>query len=111
MTLLGTCSPLPSLIDQIKTLGELRVVTRNSPLAFYRGADGQPQGPEYELARRFADDLGVRLKMTTVSSYAEIYAALELRAGARGGGRTEGPGAAGRRGGIWSRLISACASI
>jgi len=76
VTLLGTCSPLPSLIEQIKTLGELRVVTRNSPLAFYRAADGQPQGPEYELARRFADDLGVRLKMTPVSSYAEIYAAL-----------------------------------
>jgi len=76
VTLLGTCSPLPSLIDQIKTLGELRVVTRNSPLAFYRAADGQPQGPEYELARLFADDLGVRLKITPVSSYAEIYAAL-----------------------------------
>ncbi len=75
--MLGTCSPLPSLIEQIKTLGELRVVTRNSPLAFYRGADGQPQGPEYELARRFADELGVRLKMTAVSSYAEIYAALD----------------------------------
>ncbi len=29
--LLGTCTPLPSLIDQIKTLGELRVVTRNGP--------------------------------------------------------------------------------
>ena len=42
--MLGTCTPLPSLIDQIKTLGELRVVTRNGPLAFYTGADGQPAG-------------------------------------------------------------------
>ena len=62
--LLGTCSPLPSLVDQIKTLGELRVVTRNGPLAFYRGADETPEGPEYELARLFADELGVKLKIT-----------------------------------------------
>jgi membrane-bound lytic murein transglycosylase F len=76
VVLLGTCSPLPSLIDQIKTLGELRVVTRTSPLAFYRGADDIPAGPEYELAQRFADELGVTLKITPLRSYAEIYAAL-----------------------------------
>ncbi len=65
-----------SVFDQIKILGELRVVTRNSPLAFYRGTDDTPEGPEYELARRFADELGVKLKITPVRSYAEIYAAL-----------------------------------
>ncbi len=74
--MLGTCSPVPGLIDQIKAVGELRVVTRNGPLAFYRGADEMPEGPEYELARRFASELGVRLKIETVSSYAEIYAAI-----------------------------------
>ena len=77
MLLLGTCSPLPSLIDQIKTLGELRVVTRVGPLAFYRGVDDRPEGPEYELAQRFADELGVKLRMTPVGSYAAIYAALD----------------------------------
>ncbi len=74
--LLSTCAPLPSVYDQIKILGELRVVTRTGPLSFYRDADGTPQGPEYELAQRFADELGVRLKITPVHSYAEIYAAL-----------------------------------
>ena len=74
--LLGTCTPLPSVVDQIRTLGELRVVTRNGPLAFYRDADDMPTGPEYELARRFADELGVSLKITPVRSYAEIYQAL-----------------------------------
>jgi len=77
VTMLGTCSPLPSLIDQIKTLGELRVVTRTDPLAYYRGPGDIPEGPEYELARRFADELGVKLKITPVHSYAEIYAALD----------------------------------
>ena len=76
VALLSTCTPLPSLMDQIKTLGELRVVTRNGPLAYYRGPDDMPEGPEFELARRFADELGVKLKMTSVRSYAEVYAAL-----------------------------------
>ena len=74
--LLDTCAPLPSLFQQIKTLGELRVVTRESPLSFYYRPDGQAAGPEYELARRFADELGVKLKITAVRSYGEIYAAL-----------------------------------
>ena len=74
--MLSSYAPLPSLIDQIKTLGELRVVTRTGPLAFYRGPDGTPMGPEYELARRFADQLGVKLKITSMRSYPEIYAAL-----------------------------------
>ena len=52
--LLSSYAPLPGLIDQIKTLGELRVATRMSPLAFYRGPNGVPEGPEYELAQRFA---------------------------------------------------------
>jgi membrane-bound lytic murein transglycosylase F len=64
------------MIDQIKTLGELRVVTRDSPLAFYRDADDLPAGPEYDLARRFADQLGVKLRITPLPSYAEIYGAL-----------------------------------
>jgi membrane-bound lytic murein transglycosylase F len=76
IVLLGTCTPLPSVIDQIKTIGELRVVTRNSPLAYYRGPEDMPEGPEYALARRFADELGVKLKITPVRTYAEIYSAL-----------------------------------
>jgi membrane-bound lytic murein transglycosylase F len=76
VSLLATCTPLPSLIDQIKTLGELRVVTRNGPLAYFRGADDMPEGPEYELAHRFADELGVKLKIIPVQSFADIYAAI-----------------------------------
>jgi len=76
VVMLSSYAPLPSLIDQIKTLGELRVVTRTGPLAFYRGPDGAPMGPEYEFARRFADQLGVKLKITPMKTYPEIYAAL-----------------------------------
>jgi peptidoglycan lytic transglycosylase F len=76
LVLLSSYAPIPSLIVQIKTLGELRVATRTGPLAFYRGPSGDPSGPEYELAQRFADELGVKLKITPMRSYAEIYAAL-----------------------------------
>jgi membrane-bound lytic murein transglycosylase F len=76
LVLLSSYAPVPSLIVQIKTLGELRVATRTSPLAYYRDAEGVPAGPEYDLARRFADELGVKLKITPMRSYAEMYAAL-----------------------------------
>ncbi len=42
--------------------GELRIVTRNTPTTFYYGAD-EPRGIEYELARGFADYLGVSLNV------------------------------------------------
>ena len=74
--LLGTCAPLPSVLDQIKILGELRVVTRDSFLSFTRGAGGLPAGLEYELARGLADELGVSLKFTVVPGPAEMYSAL-----------------------------------
>lgn len=76
VVLLSSYTPVPGLIHQIKSLGELRVVTRVGPLEFYRAADGTQQGPEFELARRFADELGVKLKITPMRTYAEIYAAL-----------------------------------
>ena len=76
LVLLSSYTPVPGLIHQIKSLGELRVVTRTGPLEFYRGPDGTPEGPEFELARRFADELGVKLKITPMRTYAEIYAAL-----------------------------------
>jgi membrane-bound lytic murein transglycosylase F len=76
VVLLNTCSPLPSLIEQIKSLGELRVATRIGPLSYTVGSDGTPQGPEYELAQHFARELGVTLKIMPMRSFVDIYAAL-----------------------------------
>ena len=69
--LLGTCSTPPPLLDQILEIGELRVVTRDSPSSYVIGPDG-PSGPEFDLARAFADDLGVALYIESVSSVSEI---------------------------------------
>ncbi|MBU9833132.1 membrane-bound lytic murein transglycosylase MltF [Rahnella sp. FC061912-K] len=47
-------------LDQIKSRGELRVSTLNSPLTFMDSPEGN-LGFDYELAKRFADYLGVKL--------------------------------------------------
>ena len=69
--LLGTCSTPPDLLDQILEVGELRVVTRDSPSSYVIGPDG-PSGPEFDLVRAFADDLGVALYIESVDSVSEI---------------------------------------
>ncbi len=45
-------------------------------MSYYLADDGTPQGPEYDFARQFADQLGVKLKITPLRTYGEIYAAL-----------------------------------
>ena len=69
--LLGTCSSPPPLLEQILDVGELRVVTRNSPVAYVEGPDG-PSGPEFDLVQAFADELGVELIIQSVDSVSEI---------------------------------------
>jgi membrane-bound lytic murein transglycosylase F len=60
--MLSTCSTPPSVLERILRSGELKVVTRNTPAAFYYGAD-EPRGIEYELARGYAQRLGVSLRI------------------------------------------------
>ncbi|HEX6930071.1 MAG TPA: membrane-bound lytic murein transglycosylase MltF, partial [Gammaproteobacteria bacterium] len=74
--LMGTCENKPSLLEQIKQRGELRVVTRNSPSTFYLGADG-PAGFEYDLASLFAAELGVNLNMFAAESFNRILPTLQ----------------------------------
>ncbi len=69
--LLGTCSSPPALLEQILEIGELRVITRDSPSSYVIGPDG-PSGPEFDLAQAFADELGVALIVESVSSVSEI---------------------------------------
>ncbi|NLG75543.1 MAG: membrane-bound lytic murein transglycosylase MltF [Xanthomonadaceae bacterium] len=66
------------MLEQIIRSGELRVVTRNLPSAYYLGASG-PQGPEYDLASRFAAELGVRLYIYSVPNVGDALRELESR--------------------------------
>jgi membrane-bound lytic murein transglycosylase F len=59
-------------LQEIKDAGVLRVLTRNSPTTYYEDRNG-PTGFEYDLAKRFADYLGVKLHIEAQPSIDGIY--------------------------------------
>ncbi|MFT4047019.1 MAG: membrane-bound lytic murein transglycosylase MltF [Solimonas sp.] len=72
---LGTCSPQHSALDEVRTLGVLRVATVNSPTVYYIGPGGDPIGFEYDLLKALAGRLGVQLELVIAPN---PPAALEL---------------------------------
>ena len=69
--LLGTCSPHLTVLEQVQRGGVLKVVTRSAPTTYYIGPDG-PVGPEFDLARGFAEFLGVDLDIYPMDNIAGI---------------------------------------
>ena len=61
----------PSVLERIKQDGELVVYTRNSPATYYEGPDA-PAGLEYDMAKMFADELGVKLTMIIPETLGDI---------------------------------------
>lgn len=59
---LNACAPQRTILQQVRAIGELHVLTRNSGTTYYEGPQG-PTGLEYELMQRFAERLGVKLKI------------------------------------------------
>jgi membrane-bound lytic murein transglycosylase F len=78
LALVGSCTPQPPLGDRWHMLGELRVVTLNSPTSYYQGAQG-PEGLEFALASEFARRLNLSLYIYPVANTAAMQA--ELAAG------------------------------
>lgn len=74
--LISTCAQPPSLLDEVRALGELRVITRNSPTTYYTGSNG-PEGPDYDLVRGFAESIGVELNLETSPRFADLIPAVE----------------------------------
>ena len=74
--LMATCAQPPSLLEEVLSLGELRVITRNSPTTFYTGSSG-PEGPEYDLVKGFATFIGVELKLQTADRFSDLIGAVE----------------------------------
>lgn len=60
-----------SILEQVVASGELKVLTRNSPTTYYEGADG-PAGLEYDLAKMFADQLGVKLTLIVPDTFSDL---------------------------------------
>jgi membrane-bound lytic murein transglycosylase F len=62
---------LPALLDS----GQITMITIRSPHSYYVYR-GRPMGFEYELARAFADHLGLRLHVLALNDWDEMTAAL-----------------------------------
>jgi len=73
----GACSDSSSSkLEAVKKAGELVVLTRQSPTTYYEGPDGY-LGIEYDMAKEFADHLGVDLKMVVPDHFQDIFTRLQ----------------------------------
>lgn len=71
VVVLNACTTQRTILGQILASGELHVLTRNAGTTYYQGPQG-PAGLEYQLLKRFADRLGVKLVITVPDSFNEI---------------------------------------
>ncbi len=62
VVVLNACAPQRTVLQQVLAMGELKILTRNSGTTYYEGPQGSA-GLEFELAQRFAEKLGVKLKI------------------------------------------------
>ncbi len=69
------CSKPENELERIKHSGTLHVITRNAATTYYEGPEG-PTGLEYDLAKGFADKLGVKLQMEVAGNVSEVLAKL-----------------------------------
>jgi membrane-bound lytic murein transglycosylase F len=75
LTVAGCSRPQHSVLAEVHSRGELRVVTLNLPTCYYLGAQGT-EGLEFELAERFAQQLGVHLTIYPVGNERAMQDAL-----------------------------------
>lgn len=66
-------------VDAIQQNGVLRLATRNTSTTYYIDNNGQPAGFEYELAKAFAEYLGVELELIIPDTFGEIFDLLRNR--------------------------------
>ena len=72
----GCMEPPRSQLERVRERGELVVVTREGPTTYYDGPKGK-MGLEYELAERFAQHLGVKLKLVVADRFNRILPMVE----------------------------------
>jgi membrane-bound lytic murein transglycosylase F len=64
-------TPRPGILRKILEQGELTVITRNNAHCYYIYRD-EPMGFEYDLAKAFAEYLGVRLQIRVAESWEDM---------------------------------------
>lgn len=71
-----TGSVRPNAVEKIRSQGEIVVITRNSPTTYFEDNVGAT-GYEFELAKAFADHLGVDLVVKQADNLADLYSEIE----------------------------------
>ena len=70
--MLTACGDQKTVLETIRESGELRFVTVESPLTYFKSSDGTAEGLEYELARMFAQYLGLGLNLIVVGNKYDV---------------------------------------
>lgn len=70
--ILASCTNGADHLEQIKSKGELVVITRNAATTYYESREGF-MGVEYEIARAFADSLGVKARFVTKENISDLF--------------------------------------
>jgi membrane-bound lytic murein transglycosylase F len=73
--LLGSCSKGGDRLEQIKAKGELIILTRNAATTYYESREGY-MGVEYEIAKAFADSLGVKARFVTREDISDLLSSV-----------------------------------
>lgn len=76
LLLVPACQPDPPLLEKIKETGELVVATQTGPTTYYQELD-LDTGFEFELARKFADHLNLKLKLVEFDDLGSLLDAVE----------------------------------
>jgi membrane-bound lytic murein transglycosylase F len=61
----------PSQLEQVLQRGSITVLSRNGASSYYEDANG-PTGPEFELAKAFADHLGVEMQFELADAFGQL---------------------------------------
>ncbi len=79
--IVGCDSPLTQNdLEALLSRGELVLITRNNSACYYEGPHG-PVGFEYDLAKAFAEHLGVDLRISIIEDEVDMIAALKAGQG------------------------------
>ncbi len=70
----------PGQLEQVLQRGSLTMLTRNGASSYYLGADG-PTGPEYALVQKFANFLGVEVRIEVAAAFNQLTELLARRQG------------------------------
>ena len=78
------CADHQQTWDRIIQSGELRFATTAGPATYYETPSG-PAGFEYDLAKKFAEKIGVKLKLVTARNGFDVISMIENNKAAIGG--------------------------